>query len=112
MIRVCCPLRIESSISRTDESLISSPANCNEFGKAGGPLPMSKSRIALTAVLALIAIGGVLVAITAMDPVKPAMWASSTDAPQEKRWQAVAPGRVEACSGQIKVAAATIGVVH
>lgn len=73
---------------------------------------MSKSRIALTAVLALIAIGGVLVAITAMGPVKPAMWGSSADAPQEKRWQAVAPGRVEACSGQIKVAAATIGVVH
>ena len=73
---------------------------------------MSKSRIALTAVLALIAVGGVLVAIAAMGPVKPAMWGSSADAPQEKRWQAVAPGRVEACSGQIKVAAATIGVVH
>ena len=73
---------------------------------------MSKRRIALTAVLALIAIAGVLVAITAMGPVKPAMWGASADAPQEKRWQAVAPGRVEACSGQIKVAAATIGVVH
>jgi multidrug efflux pump subunit AcrA (membrane-fusion protein) len=73
---------------------------------------MSKSRIALTAVLALIAVGGVLVAIAAMGPVKPAMWGSSADAPPEKRWQAVAPGRVEACSGQIKVAAATIGVVH
>ena len=73
---------------------------------------MSKSRIALTAVLALIAVGGVLVAIAAMGPVKPAMWGSSADAPQERRWQAVAPGRVEACSGQIKVAAATIGVVQ
>ena len=72
---------------------------------------MSKSRIALTAVLALIAVGGVLVAIAAMGPVEPAIWGSSADSPQEKRWQAVAPGRVEACSGQIKVAAATIGVV-
>ena len=45
-------------------------------------------------------------------PVKPAMWGSSADAPPEKRWQAVAPGRIEACSGQIKVAAATVGVVQ
>src|SRR3954467_10192565 len=110
MIRGCCPLRIESSISRTDGSLMSGPANCNEFRKSGGPLFMSKRRIALAAVLALIAVAGVLGAIAAMGPVKPAMWGSSADAPQERRWQAVAPGRVEACSGQIKVAAAIIGV--
>jgi HlyD family secretion protein len=73
---------------------------------------MSKRRIALAAVLALIAVAGVLGAIAAMGPVKPAMWGSSAGAPQEKRWQAVAPGRVEACSGQIKVAAAIIGVVQ
>jgi HlyD family secretion protein len=30
---------------------------------------------------------------------------------ENKRWQAVAPGRVEACSGQIKVAAAVVGLV-
>jgi HlyD family secretion protein len=31
--------------------------------------------------------------------------------PQDKRWQAVAPGRVEACSGQIKIATTATGVV-
>ena len=72
---------------------------------------MSKRRIAV-AVLALIAVGGVLAAIAAMGPVNPAMWGPSAAAPQEKRWQAVAPGRVEACSGQIKVSAAVVGVVH
>jgi HlyD family secretion protein len=73
---------------------------------------MSKRRIALAAVLALIAVAGVLGAIAAMGPVKPAIWGSSAGVPQEKRWQAVAPGRVEACSGHIKVAAAIIGVVQ
>ena len=57
---------------------------------------MSKRRTALVAVLALIAVAGVLVAIAAMAPVKPAIWGMSADAPPEKRWQAVAPGRVEA----------------
>jgi HlyD family secretion protein len=72
---------------------------------------MSKRRIAMAA-LALIAVVGALFAIAAMGPVRPAMWGLSADAPPEKRWQAVAPGRVEACSGQIKVAAAVLGVVH
>lgn len=73
---------------------------------------MSKRRIAVAAILALIAAGGVLAAIPAIGPVNLTMWGSSADAPQEKRWQAVAPGRVEACSGQIKVAAAVVGVVQ
>jgi HlyD family secretion protein len=73
---------------------------------------MSKRRTALAAVLALIAIVVVLVAIAAMAPVKPALWGLSADAPQEKRWQAVAPGRIEPCSGQIKVATAVVGVVQ
>lgn len=72
---------------------------------------MFKRRIVLAVVLALIAAGVVLFAIAEMGPVKP-MWSSSAETPQEKRWQAVAPGRVEACSGQIKVASAVVGVVH
>lgn len=73
---------------------------------------MSKRRIAVAAVLVLIAVGGVLAAIPAIGPVNLTMWGPSAGAPQEKRWQAVAPGRVEACSGQIKVAAAVVGVVQ
>jgi HlyD family secretion protein len=33
------------------------------------------------------------------------------DAPEEKRWQAVAPGRVEPSSGEIKIAAPVMGVI-
>ena len=73
---------------------------------------MSKRRTALVAVVALIAGAGGLFAIAAMPPIKPAIWGVSAEAPQEKRWQAVAPGRVEPCSGQIKVATAVVGVVH
>ena len=57
---------------------------------------MSKRRTALVAVLGLIAVAGVFMAIAAIAPVKPAVWSMSADAPQDKRWQAVAPGRVEA----------------
>ena len=72
---------------------------------------MSKRRIALVAVLGLIAVAGVFMAIAATIPVKPAAWSMSADAPQDKRWQAVAPGRVEPCSGQIKVGTAVVGLV-
>ncbi|WP_291846745.1 efflux RND transporter periplasmic adaptor subunit [Bradyrhizobium sp.] len=73
---------------------------------------MSKRRIAVAAALAAIAVLGVLFVVKAAGPGRPAMWGLSADTPPEKRWQAVAPGRVEACSGQIKVAAAVLGVVH
>ena len=72
---------------------------------------MSKRRIALVAVLGLIVVAGVFLAIAAKGPVKPAAWGMSADAPEDKRWQAVAPGRVEPCSGQIKVATAVVGVI-
>ena len=36
---------------------------------------------------------------------------AGADAPDDKRWQAVAPGRVEPCSGEVKIAAPVIGLV-
>ncbi len=72
---------------------------------------MSKRRTALVAVLGLIAVAGVVMAIAAIAPVKPAVWSMSADVSKEKRWQAIAPGRVEPCSGQIKVATDVMGVV-
>jgi len=72
---------------------------------------MSKRRTALVAVLGLIAAAGIFMAIAATNPIKPAFWALSPDEPKERQWQAVAPGRVEPCSGQIKVATAAVGVV-
>ena len=73
---------------------------------------MSKRRTALVAVVALIAGAGALYAISAIAPVGPTRWGVSAETPPEKRWQAVAPGRIEACSGQIKVATAVVGVVQ
>jgi HlyD family secretion protein len=72
---------------------------------------MSKRRTALVAVVGLTAAAGIFMAIAATNPIKPAFWGLSLDEPKEKQWQAVAPGRVEPCSGQIKVATAAIGVV-
>lgn len=72
---------------------------------------MSKRRTALVAVLGLIAAAGIFMAIAATNPIKPVFWALSPDEPKERQWQAVAPGRVEPCSGQIKVATAAVGVV-
>ncbi len=72
---------------------------------------MLKRRTALVAVLGLIAVAGVFMAIAAIAPVKPGVWGMSADVSKEKRWQAVAPGRVEPCSGQIKVATDVMGVV-
>jgi HlyD family secretion protein len=72
---------------------------------------MSKRRTAWVAVLGLLAVAGIFTAIPLITPVKPAFWGSSADEPRERHWQAIAPGRVEACSGQIRVATAVIGVV-
>jgi len=55
----------------------------------------------------LVAISGLLIATGALMAARGVMAA----APEDKQWQAVAPGRVEACSGQIKLGAAVMGVV-
>jgi HlyD family secretion protein len=69
-----------------------------------------KRRAALVAVLGLIAVGAIFVAIPGAGFIKPAIWGMSADERKEKHWQAVAPGRVEPCSGQIKVASSATGV--
>ena len=61
---------------------------------------MPGRRKTLLAIAALGVAGGILAAAGSM-----------TARSEEKRWQAVAPGRVEACSGQIKLAAVVAGVV-
>ncbi|MGO8909988.1 MAG: HlyD family secretion protein [Bradyrhizobium sp.] len=72
---------------------------------------MSKRRTAWVAVLGLIAVAGIFTAIPLITPIKSAFWGISVDEPRERHWQAIAPGRIEACSGQIRVATAVIGVV-
>ena len=72
---------------------------------------MSMRRTVLVAVLGLIAAAGIFMALETMVPLEPAARGTSADLPEDKRWQAVAPGRVEPCSGQIKVATAAVGLV-
>jgi HlyD family secretion protein len=62
---------------------------------------MSKRRRALVAIAELVIAAGVLMAASGV----------TIASPDDKRWQAVAPGRVESCSGQIKVATDVTGVV-
>jgi HlyD family secretion protein len=72
---------------------------------------MLKGRTALVAILGLVIATGVLIAFAIRAHVEPTARGMTAGAPEDKRWQAVAPGRVEACSGQIKVATAVIGLV-
>ena len=72
---------------------------------------MSKRRIALVAVLGLIVAAGVFMALAITARFEPAARGMTAASPQDKRWQAVAPGRVEPCSGQIKITTAVAGLV-
>jgi HlyD family secretion protein len=77
-------------------------------------MSMSKRNIALAIVLILVAAG---VAVVARGPMRNSVSSATgtttaTAQPQaERRWLAVAPGKVEPPSGIIKVTASTIGVV-
>src|SRR3954454_9716969 len=74
-------------------------------------MSMSKRNAAVGAVLSLALIAGVIGVIAPLrDGVSPATTAAFAQQ-SDKRWLAVAPGKVEPPSGIIKVAAPTIGIV-
>jgi HlyD family secretion protein len=68
----------------------------------------SKSR---TAALGAIAIVLALAALAPKPGAQEAARAARPEAADDKRWQAVAPGRVEPSSGEIKIAAPIMGVI-
>jgi len=70
---------------------------------------MSRRRIALVAIFGLVIAAGILLLFTVAPRIEPRGMAAGS--PEHKRWQAVAPGRVEPCSGQIKVATTVVGLV-
>jgi HlyD family secretion protein len=72
---------------------------------------MSKRRIALVVMLGLIIAAAVSIGFATTARVEPPARGMTAGAPEDKRWQAVAPGHVEPCSGQIKVATEGIGLV-
>src|SRR3982074_1746356 len=64
--------------------------------------------------LLALCIGGGAAAAAALGPMiraEEAARASRIETPDDKRWQAVAPGRVEPTSGEIKIAAPIVGVI-
>lgn len=71
---------------------------------------MAKRWPAVVTVMGLVVAAGVIIAVATMTRVGPAPQ-NKTVGSADKRWQAVAPGRVEPRSGQIKVATAVIGLV-
>ena len=72
---------------------------------------MSQPRTALVTVLGLGVAAGIFMAIATTTRVEPATQGMTAGSPDDKQWQAVAPGRVEARSGQIKVATTVVGLV-
>jgi multidrug efflux pump subunit AcrA (membrane-fusion protein) len=72
---------------------------------------MSKRRTALVAVLGLAVAAGVITVVATTMRVGTATPGMTPGLLEDKRWQAVAPGRVEPRSGQIKVATTVIGLV-
>jgi HlyD family secretion protein len=72
---------------------------------------MLKRRTAVVAIVGLVIATGVLLEFAITTRTEPPAQGMTAAAPGDKRWQAVAPGRVEPCSGQIKVATAVIGLV-
>jgi HlyD family secretion protein len=75
------------------------------------PRATAKRRTALASVLGLLAVAGAFVAISETDLIRPALWSKPADRVDERSWQAVAPGRVEPCSGQIRIGSAATGIV-
>jgi hypothetical protein len=69
---------------------------------------MSRRRAALVAILALVPATAVFMVVATTARAEPPARGMTAGAPEDKRWQAVAPGRVEPCSGQIKVATSII----
>jgi len=74
-------------------------------------MTMPKRRTVLVTVLGLIIVAGVFMAVLTMMRIQPATQSTTAGSSNDKRWQAVAPGRVEARSGQIKVATTVVGLV-
>ena len=80
-------------------------------GKQGRRLTGLKRRTAAVAVLVLGAFAAIFLMRSGTPAITSAFWSAPADQVREKSWQAVAPGRVEPCSGQIRVAAGAVGIV-
>lgn len=80
-------------------------------GRQGKRLTGPRRWTAVVAVVVLSAFAGIFLMRSGTPAITPAFWSTPAGEVREKSWQAVAPGRVEPCSGQIKVAAGVTGIV-
>ena len=72
---------------------------------------MSKRRIASIVIPGLVIAAGIVVLLVLTPRIEPMTDGKTAASSETRRWQAVAPGRVEPCAGQIKVATTAIGLV-
>jgi len=72
---------------------------------------MSKRRIASIAILGLVIAAGIVLLLVLTPRIELPADGKTAASSETRRWQAVAPGRVEPCAGQIKVATTAIGLV-
>src|SRR5690349_6966344 len=113
MIRVFCRLPTGSFASRTVALSGKSAATTQDFQKARLSLHFT-----LVGKDKAIFIGLALAWLTCV-PVRTTIHAEEaargiarTETPGERNWQAVAPGRIEPVSGEIKIAAPVAGVIR
>jgi HlyD family secretion protein len=74
-------------------------------------MTMSKRRIVSVAILGLVIAAGILLLLVLTPRIEAPAGDKTAGSSETRRWQAVAPGRVEPCAGQIKVATTAIGLV-
>src|SRR5271166_3660424 len=114
MIPVYCRSPIASFTSKTDALSGKSRGARSPLEEARSSLQFTVSAKGKRALLALAAIGIACArvapgpALHAEDAARSAVRAES---PDEKDWQAVAPGRIEPVSGEIKIAAPIVGLI-
>jgi HlyD family secretion protein len=72
---------------------------------------MQKRNLVWVLALYVISLAAAVVVLAPMIRAEEAAQATRVDAPDEKRWQAIAPGRVEPSSGEIKVATSVVVVI-
>src|SRR5512134_251764 len=114
MTRVYCRSPVASFTLRTDGSPAKSPDSQRSVQEAMGAVQamvMPNRKSVLLAALSLAVIINILPSVpTALAQEMPR--AAKAEPPaDDKRWQAVAPGRIEPTSGEIKISAPVIGTV-
>jgi HlyD family secretion protein len=81
------------------------------LGKLVSGTIADRRRLVVAAALCMVGLAATMAVLVPMIRAEEAQRAKGAEQLDDKRWQAVAPGRVEPASGEIKVAAPLVGVI-